>query len=142
MSSELKNENNRFLKDFFEQDSGPERDLDHPDQSNQDSMTAAECVTEAQVIEALKTIYDPEIPNANIVDLGLIYNIEIEGRSVYIAMTLTSPMCPVAQTFPQTVEDKVIGVPGVTAVKVELVWDPPWTADNMSESTKLELGLF
>jgi FeS assembly SUF system protein len=99
-------------------------------------------VTEAQVTEALKMIYDPEIPNANIVDLGLIYQIVIErGTEVYIAMTLTSPMCPVAQTFPQTVEDKVIMLPGVESVKVELVWDPPWSSDNLSESTKLELGL-
>lgn len=100
-------------------------------------------VTEEQVTTALKTIYDPEIPNANIVDLGLIYQIVIErGTEVSIAMTLTSPMCPVAQTFPQTVEDKVITVPGVESVKVELVWDPPWSPDNLSESTKLELGLF
>ena len=100
-------------------------------------------VTEEQVTAALKTIYDPEIPNANIVDLGLIYQIVIErGVDVYIAMTLTSPMCPVAQTFPGTVEDKVITVPGVESVKVELVWDPPWSPDNLSESTKLELGLF
>jgi FeS assembly SUF system protein len=100
-------------------------------------------VTEEHITAALKTIYDPEIPNANIVDLGLIYQIVIErGTDVYIAMTLTSPMCPVAQTFPQTVEDKVITVPGVESVKVELVWDPPWSPDNLSESTKLELGLF
>lgn len=100
-------------------------------------------VTEESVFEALRQIFDPEIPNANIVDLGLIYQVVIEnGSDVYIAMTLTSPMCPVAQTFPQTVEDKVIGVPGVESVKVELVWDPPWSADNLSESTKLELGLF
>lgn len=99
-------------------------------------------LTEEQVTAALRTIYDPEIPNANIVDLGLIYQIVIEqGSEVYIAMTLTSPMCPVAQTFPQTVEDKVIMVPGVESVKVELVWDPPWSPDNLSESTRLELGL-
>jgi FeS assembly SUF system protein len=109
----------------------------------QQSQNDGPVVTEAQITEALKTIYDPEIPNANIVDLGLIYQIVIErGTEVYIAMTLTSPMCPVAQTFPQTVEDKVITVPGVESVKVELVWDPPWSPDNLSESTKLELGLF
>ena len=97
---------------------------------------------EEDVVNALKQIFDPEIPTANIYDLGLIYQIVIEqGTDVYIAMTLTSPMCPVAQTFPQTVEDRVIMVPGVEAVKVELVWDPPWSIDNLSEATRLELGL-
>ncbi|MEY3182923.1 MAG: hypothetical protein RLZ35_908 [Pseudomonadota bacterium] len=113
---------------------------DEPENTVGNSDVSA--VTEAEVTAALQTIFDPEIPNANIVDLGLIYKILIEnGNEVYIAMTLTSPMCPVAQTFPQTVEEKVITVPGVASVKVELVWDPPWSPDNLSESTKLELGL-
>ena len=97
---------------------------------------------EEKVIEALKTIFDPEIP-VNIYDLGLIYEITIEEEkaSVHIQMTLTSPMCPVAQTFPQTVQDQILQVPGVESVSVELVWDPPWTKERMSESTQLQLNL-
>lgn len=94
------------------------------------------------IIVALKEIYDPEIP-VNIYDLGLIYDVAIDEQSaVHIQMTLTTPMCPVAQTFPLTVEQKVRTVPDVTHVSVELVWDPPWTQDSMSEAAKLELGLF
>ena len=93
-------------------------------------------------IEAkLRTIFDPEIP-VNIYDLGLIYEVDInaDGR-VDIDMTLTAPGCPVAQTFPGTVEDEVRQVEGVHEVHVELVWDPPWTQDRMSEAAKLQLGL-
>ena len=93
-------------------------------------------------IEAkLRTIFDPEIP-VNIYDLGLIYavNLKDDGR-VDIDMTLTAPGCPVAQTFPGTVEDEVRQVDGVHEVHVELVWDPPWTQDCMSEVAKLQLGL-
>ncbi len=97
---------------------------------------------EEKVIEMLKTIFDPEIP-VNIYDLGLIYNITIDEKtaSVHIQMTLTSPMCPVAQTFPQTVQDQILQVHGVENVSVELVWDPPWTKERMSESTQLQLNL-
>lgn len=102
---------------------------------------------------ALKQLYDPEIP-VNIVDLGLIYAIDVEetsedtedgietGTAVNIQMTLTSPGCPVAETFPQMVQDKVFSVPGVTSVKVELVWEPIWTKDLMSETAKFELNMF
>lgn len=96
----------------------------------------------AQVIERLRTIYDPEIP-VNIYDLGLIYKIDInEKAAVAIEMTLTSPGCPVAQTFPGTVETEIKAVEGVTDVKVELVWNPPWTQEQMTEAAKLQLGLF
>ncbi len=97
---------------------------------------------EEKVIEMLKTIFDPEIP-VNIYDLGLIYTIKVdeEKASVQIQMTLTSPMCPVAQTFPQTVQDEILKVAGVSSVAVELVWDPPWTKDRLSESTQLQLNL-
>ncbi|MBP6103453.1 MAG: SUF system Fe-S cluster assembly protein [Gammaproteobacteria bacterium] len=97
---------------------------------------------EEKVIEMLKTIFDPEIP-VNIYDLGLIYEIKVgeEKASVHIQMTLTSPMCPVAQTFPQTVQDEILKVAGVSNVTVELVWDPPWTKDRLSESTQLQLNL-
>ena len=93
------------------------------------------------MIEALQTIYDPEIP-VNIYELGLIYGVDItpEGN-VAIQMTLTAPACPVAGTLPGEVEARVRDVAGVRDVKVDLVWDPPWTQDRMSEAAKLQLGL-
>lgn len=95
----------------------------------------------ADIIKVLRTVYDPEIP-VNIYDLGLIYKIAIDDQAcVKIEMTLTAPGCPVAQTFPGTVEDAVRSVAGVTEATVELVWDPPWTQDRMSEAAKLTLGL-
>ena len=94
-----------------------------------------------EVIAALRTVYDPEIP-VNIYDLGLIYGIEIdETGDVEINMTLTTPGCPVAQTFPGTVEAAVEQVPEVSSAHVELVWDPPCSQDHMSDEAKLELGL-
>ena len=94
------------------------------------------------VIEMLKTIYDPEIP-VNIYELGLIYEIEVkEQNNVDIKMTLTAPGCPVAQSFPGDIEAKVGTVPSVNEVHVELVWDPPWTRDMMSEAAQLQLGMF
>lgn len=97
---------------------------------------------EPQIIAALKEVFDPEIP-VNIYDLGLIYDLNItEQGEVFIKMTLTAPGCPVAQTFPGTVEEAVKKVEGVTDASVELVWDPPWTQERMSELAKLELGFF
>jgi len=94
------------------------------------------------VVAALKTVFDPEIP-VNIYDLGLIYDIAInEEQLVHIQMTLTSPGCPVAQTFPGTVEQAVNQVEGVNDCNVELVWEPPWTQERMSEVARLELGIF
>lgn len=96
---------------------------------------------EAQIIEAMRTVYDPEIP-VNIYDMGLIYNIDIDAENkVDIRMTLTSPMCPVAGSLPPEVENKVKSVEGVADAKVDLVWDPPWTPDNMSEAAKLQLNM-
>ncbi len=93
------------------------------------------------VIAVLKTIYDPEIP-VNIYDLGLIYEVNIDDENnVLVKMTLTAPGCPVAQTFPQIVEDNVKTVVGINDAVVELVWEPPWTQDNMSDAAKLTLGL-
>src|SRR3989442_15232009 len=90
------------------------------------------------VIAALRTIFDPEIP-VNIYDLGLIYDLDIdEEGKVAIRMTLTAPACPVAETFPGTVEPRLYSVPGVTDVRVELVWDPPWPKDQLSEESKLQ----
>jgi FeS assembly SUF system protein len=95
------------------------------------------------IIDALKTVYDPEIP-VNIYDLGLIYDIIIdEQNNVKIHMTLTAPGCPVAGTFPQMVSDAVTThVSEVQEVTVELVWDPPWSMDRMSEVARLQLGIF
>jgi len=94
------------------------------------------------VITALKGVFDPEIPT-NIYDLGLIYDIAIDDEQhVHIQMTLTSPGCPVAQTFPGTVEQAVNQVDGVSDCTVELVWEPPWTQERMSEVARLELGIF
>lgn len=94
-----------------------------------------------EIITALRSVYDPEIP-VNIYDLGLIYTIEIaDNADVSIQMTLTTPACPVAQTFPATVQESVKKVPQVQDVTVELVWDPAWSQDNMSEAAKLQLGL-
>ncbi|MDZ7751158.1 MAG: SUF system Fe-S cluster assembly protein [Gammaproteobacteria bacterium] len=94
------------------------------------------------VIETLKTIYDPEIP-VNIYDLGLIYRCEVDDEGkVELDMTLTAPGCPVAQSFPGIVENRVRDVEGVTDAHVELVWDPPWTRDRMTEVAQVELGMF
>lgn len=95
-----------------------------------------------RVIEALRRIHDPEIP-VNIYDLGLIYDLQIDdvGR-VEIQMTLTAPGCPVAQTFPGQVEAAVAAVFGVSEAHVDLVWDPPWDRERVSEAARLELGLY
>jgi FeS assembly SUF system protein len=96
---------------------------------------------EQRVIAALRTVYDPEIP-VNIYDLGLVYELTVQATgAVHIRMTLTAPGCPVAQTFPGTVEATVRSVPGVTDAEVELVWDPPWSRERMSEAARLELGM-
>jgi len=96
---------------------------------------------EARVIAALRTVFDPEIP-LNIYDLGLIYELDVASDGdVDIRMTLTAPGCPVAQTFPATVADAVRLVEGVTHVNVELVWEPPWSRELMSEAARLQLGM-
>ena len=92
-----------------------------------------------KVIEEIKKIYDPEIP-VNIYELGLIYKIEIKEDKAVIEMTLTSPNCPVAETLPQEVEEKIKSIDEVKTAEVEITFDPPWTKDLMSEEAKLELG--
>ncbi|MFN0032924.1 MAG: SUF system Fe-S cluster assembly protein [Flavobacteriales bacterium] len=93
-----------------------------------------------KVIKVLKTIYDPEIP-VDIYELGLVYNIGLnDDASVTIMMTLTSPSCPVAETLPPDVEQKVAAIAGVNGCKVEITWDPPWEKSMMSEEAQLELG--
>lgn len=94
-----------------------------------------------EVISVLKSCYDPEIP-VDIYELGLVYGVEVDAAgAVDIKMTLTSPSCPVAESLPLEVESKVRTVPGVEKVAVEVVWDPPWTMENMSEAAQLQLGL-
>src|SRR5437588_2568930 len=91
------------------------------------------------VLEALRTVRDPEIP-VNLVDLGLIYELLVrKGGIVFVEMTLTTPACPVAQSMPKEVEDTIAAVPGVSEVRVKLVWSPPWDRDMMSEEARLEL---
>ena len=95
-----------------------------------------------KIIEAIQTVYDPEIP-VNIWELGLIYDVVVdEGGVVGIRMTLTAPGCPAAQSLPVEVASKVKAVPGVSDAKVDVVWDPPWDKDKMSEAAKLQLGLW
>src|SRR3954471_4049301 len=97
---------------------------------------------EERVVRALRTVYDPEIP-VDIYELGLIYDLKVDpAGAVSIRMTLTSPGCPVAGSLPGEVEAKVKAVPGVTSAKVDLVWDPPWDQDRMSEAARLQLGFF
>ena len=94
-----------------------------------------------KIITEIKKIYDPEIP-VNIYELGLIYKIEIkEEKKVNVDMTLTSPNCPVAESLPKMVKDNILKLDGVDDVDLNLVWDPPWTKDKMSEAAKLELNL-
>ena len=95
-----------------------------------------------KIIETLKTIFDPEIP-VNIYEIGLIYEVTVDDEAnAHVLMTLTSPMCPVAESLPPEVEAKVAGVDGVASAKVEVTWDPPWDPEMMSEAAKLELGFF
>ncbi|PRY99816.1 SUF system Fe-S cluster assembly protein [Marinilabilia salmonicolor] len=97
--------------------------------------------TETDIVKVLKTIYDPEIP-VNIYDLGLIYEVEVrEEGKVKVVMTLTSPNCPVAESLPEEVYEKVLSVEGVKEVDLNLTFDPPWTKDMLSEEALLELGL-
>ncbi len=97
--------------------------------------------TLALVTEVLRGIYDPELP-VSIYEMGLIYGIDLDaGGAVTIRMTLTSPACPAAESLPGEIETKVKAVDGVTGVKIELVWEPPWTPQRMSEAARLEAGL-
>ena len=92
-------------------------------------------------IEAIRSVYDPEI-SVNIYDLGLIYRLEIDDDGVAdVHMTLTSPLCPVAETLPIEVEDRLRNVAGVTRVEMQMVWEPPWSTDQMSDAAKLELNM-
>jgi FeS assembly SUF system protein len=108
-----------------------------------DSDRQAEQTLERRVIAALRNVFDPELP-VNIYDLGLIYKLDVDEASgkVAVRMTLTTPGCPVAQSFPATVECALRAVTGVRDACVELVWDPPWSRERMSEAARLLTGLY
>jgi FeS assembly SUF system protein len=102
---------------------------------------AAKIALETKVIDVLKTCFDPEIPT-NVYDLGLIYEINIDDEAnVNTIMTLTSPSCPVAETLPPEIEEKIRSVPGLNSSKVEVTWNPTWSKDMMSETAQFELGM-
>jgi FeS assembly SUF system protein len=125
-------------RDYFDFDAEPppeSEDVERPEPDDGDPEL------QAKVIEALKTVRDPEIP-VNLVDLGLIYELIVNKDGViYVEMTLTTPACPVAGALPGQVQDAIAAVPGVQEARVKLVWSPPWSKDRMSEEAKLELGL-
>ncbi len=108
-----------------------------------EAASIAHTILTEQVTGVLRTVHDPELP-VNIYDLGLVYDIRVDPQAgkVNIRMTLTAPGCPVAQTFPGTVECAVRELPEVNEVHVELVWDPPWDKSRMSEAARLTLGMF
>ena len=93
-----------------------------------------------KIIEEIRKIYDPELP-VNIYELGLIYDIKVKGRKAEIKMTLTTPKCPVAESLPKEVKEGAMQVEEIDDVDLQLVWDPPWTKDMMSDAAKLELNL-
>jgi FeS assembly SUF system protein len=113
-----------------------------PNAKQREAQANSDKPLKERIVEALKTVYDPEIP-VNIYDLGLIYDIEISAeKAVHINMTLTAPGCPVAGSMPGQVRSVVQQLPDVGDVDVELVWDPPWTKERMSEEAKLILDMF
>jgi len=117
-------------------------DTAKPDSSEATTATSGnpDAIRE-RVIEELKTVFDPEIP-VNIYELGLIYQVTVAADgATQVTMTLTTPMCPAAEELPPEVETKARGVPGVTSVQLDLVWDPPWSPDMMSDAAKLDLGM-
>ena len=126
------------------EDQGLERATDFLSDAAADNEKARQTEVDAlgeRVIEALRTVYDPEIP-VNIYELGLVYKIDIEDDNrVNVEMTLTSPACPVAGTLPGEVESKIREIDGVTDAAVEVVWDPPWHPGMMTEEAQLELGM-
>ncbi|HUO05576.1 MAG TPA: iron-sulfur cluster assembly protein [Candidatus Binataceae bacterium] len=103
-------------------------------------MENSPALTEAEVYEVLRECYDPEIP-VNLVDLGLIYGVKIEGGTVNITMTLTAPGCQMGMSISQDIQDKLLGIPGCDDAEVEIVWDPPWTPHMMTEAARKQLGL-
>ncbi len=133
------------VEDAIDTDAAPvERERDYLDgflAKKPDEAGSGGSELEQAVVDALKEIYDPEIP-VNIYDLGLIYGVEVDDESdVVVTMTLTTPHCPVAETMPGEVELRAGAVPGIRDAEVNLVWDPPWGPDKMSDEARLELGM-
>jgi FeS assembly SUF system protein len=127
------------LRQEVAEDKGAAPDAKPPEQPKP-PQTPRQREIEIKVLGVLRTIYDPEIP-VNIYDLGLIYDVKVdESGAVKVKMTLTAPACPVAGSLPGEVEAKIEAIPEVRSADVELVWDPPWTKDRMSESAMLDLG--
>jgi len=119
----------------FENTPAEDSEVERPEAGNDDPAMMG------PVLEALKTVRDPEIP-LNLVELGLIYELIVkQGGLVFVEMTLTTPACPVAASMPAEVETAIRGVPGVSDVRVKLVWTPPWGPERMTEEARLELGL-
>ena len=107
-----------------------------------DKVTEGKIVSEKEIIKQIKTVFDPEIP-VNIYDLGLIYKLEIDKKNnIIIKMTLTTPNCPVAGSMPESVGRAVSEIEGISSIKVELVWEPKWSKDMMTEDAKLALDIF
>ena len=107
-----------------------------------DKVTEGKKVSEKNIIKKIKTVFDPEIP-VNIYDLGLIYNLDIDKKNnIMIKMTLTTPNCPVAGSMPESVGKAVSEIEGISSIKVELVWEPKWSKDMMTEDAKLALDIF
>ena len=125
----------RDLFDFAPETAADEADVERPEGGEDDLALMA------PVLAALKTVRDPEIP-MDLVELGLIYELIVkQGGTVYVEMTLTTPACPVAASMPGEVESAIRAVPGVTDVRVKLVWTPPWGPEKMTEEARLELGM-
>ena len=121
--------------DFEEKQTAADDEIERPEGGEDDPTLMG------PVLEALKTVRDPEIP-MDLVELGLIYELIVKkGGIVYVEMTLTTPACPVAASMPGEVEAAIRAVPGVSDVRVKLVWTPPWTPELMSEEARLELGM-
>jgi len=148
MSEEMREESRAPRNDTATAGEGTEHIESHaasasaePENQETKGSDASSTKLEEAVIAVLKTVYDPEIP-VDIYELGLIYSLEVDPEgAVSIRMTLTTPMCPVAEILPPEVEAKARAVEGVKSVDLQLVWDPPWTVDHMSEAARLELNL-
>jgi FeS assembly SUF system protein len=124
----------------------PEPAPDTPASTTETSAIVPDAARTAElrprIMDAIRTVFDPEIP-VNIVELGLVYDVIVDATGLAgVRMTLTAPGCPVAQSLPVEVAEKVKSVPGVSDAKVDVVWDPPWTKDRMSDAAKVQLGMW
>ena len=131
---------NEDHSDESEDSSGLSNEMPQGNDSSSEKSRNADDI-KYDIVAVLKTVYDPEIP-VDIYELGLVYGVEVTGDGeAHITMTLTTPMCPVAETLPVEVEDKARNVIGVKDVSLDLVWDPPWSVDMMSDAARLELNM-